>query len=431
MNRKETMGMMKIGEIAKAANTSISTVKYYVTQGLIDIAFKTSANMAYYHPSSVQRILLIKKLQKEKFYPLSVIKKLLEQSDQTNMEIELMDAIHKVPSSDVQISVPLSSAPRETGLSRKQINELIRSNIISPVQIDRKKVFTESSMKIMELVKRRIDGGMPFEQTVESFGIYERELRRAAEGDIDAMIARTLLRGEYSTYDMAQLIRLSDVTLDEFIKLKRDQLNRHFGSRRVEELMRFLDNIGDFLFACLIPAIGVLDETASFIRLCALIGKNDYDTALELSSREKDTLLLWAFQTIILLKKNCNEDNPPMPANNNEDAFANAVASINSLLRLGKRAGLAVIIPICSRCKEFFTALEPQRGRDACYKLFLYYIRLAFLCLAPPVLGCGEECSAAMGSAPGFSRSCIKDHAAAEAFTASMLNKLNSYGSRS
>lgn len=427
MHKMETRGLMKIGEIAKAANTSISTVKYYISQGLIDIAFKTSANMAYYHPSSVQRLLFIKKLQKEKFYPLSLIKKLLEQSDQANMEIELMDAIHKVPPSDLQVSISLSSAPKEIGLTRKQIDELIRHNIISPVLTDRKKVFTESHIRIMQLVKRRIDGGMPFEQTLVSFGVYEHELRRAVESDVDAVIAQTLLKGAYSTHDMAQLIRLSDETLDEFIKLKREQLNRYFGSQRMEELTLFLEKTNDFLFCCLIPAIGGMNASDSFIELCSLIDKCDYDAALALSSKEKDLQFVWAFQTLTLLKKNCNEEDLPRPMGTKDNDLAAAVENINSLLRLGKKAGLAAVIPTCSRCKGFFIALEPQKAGDDCYKLFLYYLRLAFLYLSPSVLGCRKQAAAVMDEALSFSMACIKDTAEAKAFTDRMLCQLNSY----
>jgi DNA-binding transcriptional MerR regulator len=428
MPNKEIPGLMKIGEIAKAANTSVSTVKYYVSQGLISVALKTSANMAYYHPSSVQRILLIKRLQKEKFYPLSLIKKLLEQKDQMNMEIELMDAINKVPPSGVQSSISLSSAPNETGLTRKQINELIRSNIVEPVVIDRKKVLTESSIKIMQLVKRRIDGGIPFEQTLASFGIYGHELRKAVEGDIDAVIAQTLLKGEYSTFDMVQLIRLSDETLDEFIKYKRHQLNSYFGSRRVEELTLFLENINDFLFSCLIPAIGDLQGSSSFIQLCHLIYKRDYDAALELSLREKDLQFAWAFRTLVLLKKNCGEESLPRPISGNDNVFATTVEKINLLLRLGKRAGLSVVIPTCRQCKEFFVELNPQKTEDDCCKLFLYYIRIAFLYLAPSVLDCGKQAGTAINESLNFCITCIKDIDEAKVFSDNILKKLNLKG---
>ena len=426
MRQNKTQGMMKIGEIAKIANTSISTVKYYVSQGLIDVAFKTSANMAYYNPSSVQRILLIKKLQKEKFYPLSLIKMLLGQSDQNNMEIDLMDAIQKVTPSDTQERVLYSSAPRETGLTRKQIDELIRCNIISSVEIDRKKVFSASNVKIMQLAKRRLDGGMPFEQTLLSFSVYEQELRRAVEGDVDAVIAQTLMKGAHSTQDMAQLIRLSDETLDEFIKLKRGQLNRYYGSRRVEDLTLFLKRINDFIFTCLIPAIGEIKVKDRFVQICRLIAAYDYAAVLDLSREETDPQTAWAFQTLTMLAKNCNEENIPRPESTAENVFASSVENINSLLRLGKRAGLAVVIPTGIICKTFFAECKPPIEINAGYRLFIYYVRLAFLYLAPPVLGCGILASEAVEESLHYSMTCIEEVDAAKAFTEEMLDRLKS-----
>ena len=68
-NEQDTNGLLKIGELARSSGVSLSTVKYYVKEGLVEIAKKTSRNMAYYHPDSVRRVLLIRSLQKERFYP--------------------------------------------------------------------------------------------------------------------------------------------------------------------------------------------------------------------------------------------------------------------------------------------------------------------------------------------------------------------------
>ena len=429
MRRKDTLGLMKIGEVARAANTSISTVKYYVSQGLVEAAFKTSANMAYYHPSCVERINLIKKLQKEKFYPLSLIKKLLEQNNRTGAEIELMDAIHKVPPAGASASIPISSAPAETGLTKKQMDELLRRRIIYTATIDQKKVFTDSNVKIMRLVKQRMDGGMPFEQTAVSFGAYGDELGKAADADVDAVIAKTLLTGEYSTRDMVKLIRLSDETLDEFIKLKRDQLNRYYGSRRMEDLTRFLDNISDFLFSCLIPAMGRLQGASSFILICGLMDRGDFRAASEASLKELDPQFAWAFQTLVLLRKNGNEENSARPIGQEHD-FVLAVEKLNSLFRLVRKAGLASVIPTVRQCRDFFMALKPKKNGEACCRLFLYYMRLAFLYLAPPVLGCGEQARTALDNAFNYTLSCIKDREFASIFTNKIHHYLNREGGR-
>ena len=52
MGKKEqTAGLMKAGELAKAAGVSVSTVKFYAKEGLIRASLKTGRNMAYYDPA--------------------------------------------------------------------------------------------------------------------------------------------------------------------------------------------------------------------------------------------------------------------------------------------------------------------------------------------------------------------------------------------
>ena len=66
---------LKISQLAQRAGVSIPTVKHYVREGLLPRPMKTSRNMAYYSEADINRIRLIKKLQKEKYLPLDVIKR--------------------------------------------------------------------------------------------------------------------------------------------------------------------------------------------------------------------------------------------------------------------------------------------------------------------------------------------------------------------
>lgn len=74
-------GLLKVGELARQADTSLSTVKFYVKEGLIRPVLKTGRNMAYYDPSCIETIQLIRTLQRERYYPLSVIKRLAPVGD--------------------------------------------------------------------------------------------------------------------------------------------------------------------------------------------------------------------------------------------------------------------------------------------------------------------------------------------------------------
>ena len=74
--------LLKISELAERSGVSAGTIRHYVREGLLggeEEIVRTSRNMAYYPPSYVERIVLIKRLQEERFMPLRVIRDVLGQ----------------------------------------------------------------------------------------------------------------------------------------------------------------------------------------------------------------------------------------------------------------------------------------------------------------------------------------------------------------
>src|ERR1035438_8940795 len=93
----EERRLLKMSELAERSGVSPGTIRYYLREGLLgegsDVV-RTSRNMAYYPPEYVERIVLIKRLQEERFMPLRVIKGALEQDpERVRALIELEDRI--------------------------------------------------------------------------------------------------------------------------------------------------------------------------------------------------------------------------------------------------------------------------------------------------------------------------------------------------
>jgi DNA-binding transcriptional MerR regulator len=72
--------LLKISELAEAADVPVATVRHYLREGLLPEPVKTSRNMAYYPPEFADRIRLIKQLQEERFMPLRVIRDVMEKA---------------------------------------------------------------------------------------------------------------------------------------------------------------------------------------------------------------------------------------------------------------------------------------------------------------------------------------------------------------
>ena len=240
--KTSTDGLMKIGELAKAANVNVSTLKFYVKEELIRPALKTGRNMSWYSPDCVATIRAIRMLQRERFYPLSVIKHLLSSSGAGSPpELALLDAIHKVDYRTTGDAVPLSEAARRTRLTTEQIRTLLSRGIISGTRIGRKQLFTAYDISIMGLIRRRMEAGIPFEQSASAFEIYSEALCGAVQEDIRSFIDQAIVDPAFSAEEGAKRIRISDETLDNFIDMKRRELNRIYGSEYLELLYGFGD----------------------------------------------------------------------------------------------------------------------------------------------------------------------------------------------
>ncbi len=73
----DTRNLLKVSQVARATGVSTSAINYYVRIGLLPPPVKTHRNMAYYHPSYVQMINYIKRLQLQKHLPLERIKEIM------------------------------------------------------------------------------------------------------------------------------------------------------------------------------------------------------------------------------------------------------------------------------------------------------------------------------------------------------------------
>ena len=352
-NEHDVTGLLKIGELAKASGTSVSTVKYYVKEGLVRIAKKTGRNMAYYHPDSVQRVRMIKALQKEKYYPLSVIKHLLEKGEPGFTEIELYDVIHKVDHTAPYRPLTLSAAIKETGLSRSQIEALEKAGLVTSVLWENKRVYRESDCRIMILVKHREDAGIPFSQTLASFRVYQQNLSDAVKADVNAIISEAIVPESPSTSEIVHMIRVSDQTLDEFVSLKRYELNRIFGSQHIDEISIFSDRLKTFLSAVR-NALSFPDGQA-LQALC--------DSVLRSGSYQENSTV------------------------------SEALREYGAIIRLSEE-GLAESITACNKANHFFDSLHPGTAART-DTLLLHALRLGWFTLAPDVLLCQPRVSAA------------------------------------
>lgn len=239
-------GLLKISELAAAANESVSTVKYYVKEGLVEIACKTGKNMAYYAPESVERVKLIRTLQSEKFYPLAVIKHMLRNKAAGAAEFELLDTINKADKSDYYERLPVTEAAKEAKLKPREVEAIISSGLIVPVMSGHNRMCTHGDCRLMKLIKMRMTAGIPLVQSIETFSMYESHLRDTTKKDIESLVRESILVKALSTEDIMNIINVSDETLDDFIGMKRYAMNATLGAEYIAKTEMLLPRLNAF-----------------------------------------------------------------------------------------------------------------------------------------------------------------------------------------
>ena len=349
-----TGSLMKIGELAKATDVSVSTLKYYVKEGLITPACKTGRNMAWYDPSCVATIRAIRSLQRERYYPLSVIKQLLCATDDSQREMALLDAIHKVDYRSTGEPVSHSEAVRRSRLTPAQIARLTEAGLITPSGERRRAVYSAADVTVMQLVRRRMDAGIPFDQSLQAFSIYAGALREATRADVSAFIAGAVLTPGFTAQTGAQMIRVSDETLDAFVSIQREAYNRQFGSGSLEDLYRFQSS---------------LNEALERVRRSLLAVGLDREAALCAGVQAGETTGL-----------------PRLDE-----------AAGKYRLFVPGAGGVAGSVAGCLASREYFSALHPEDAGEPA--VLLYCMKRCWLALAPEILSCGlpaAETAAAM-----------------------------------
>ncbi len=137
MSRRPT-DTFRMKDLCERTGLPRQAIHFYIREGLLPEGRKTGRNMAYYGAEHVDRILLIRRLQEERFLPLRAIKVVLGAKDRS-----LTDAQQKLLREVKQHLVGTSlvtSAPRKlallplcerTGIARAEVERMADLGLLS------------------------------------------------------------------------------------------------------------------------------------------------------------------------------------------------------------------------------------------------------------------------------------------------------------
>jgi DNA-binding transcriptional MerR regulator len=190
--------LLKMSELAERSGVSAGTIRYYLREGLLGAdgdVVKTSRNMAYYPPGYVEQIVLIKRLQEERFMPLRVIRTALRQDpDRVRALIELEDRIleRALISAEDGSRTSRKLVQERYGVPRNVLGRLADIGVLTPNQ----QGYDRDDVKIIEAIASFRAGGYDeaLGFTVYDTLRYRRALEPLVAEEVSALLER--LAGE-------------------------------------------------------------------------------------------------------------------------------------------------------------------------------------------------------------------------------------------
>jgi DNA-binding transcriptional MerR regulator len=153
-------GLLKMSELAERSGVSAGTIKHYLREGLLgdgDEVVRTSRNMAWYPPQFVERIRLIKRLQEDRFLPLRVIRRVVEDDPQRAAELAALEdrILERALARRSGERVPAAQVAHRTGVPAGVLDRLAELGVLTPSA----EGLDPDDVQIVEAIGRFRDGG--------------------------------------------------------------------------------------------------------------------------------------------------------------------------------------------------------------------------------------------------------------------------------
>lgn len=180
--------LVKMSVLARLSGVPAATIKHYVNEGLLPEPARTSRNMAYYDAAIVPRIQRIKHLQRTRFLPLKVIKRVLDETEHSSTDEAVTATIARVLEPDDRTDGRTRAELVRGGLPAAQLDHLVALGLVVPAKGGR---FEGDDLEILRVLGAARKAGLTSEmlpftilgEYVESLrSLVRAELRTFREG---------------------------------------------------------------------------------------------------------------------------------------------------------------------------------------------------------------------------------------------------------
>ena len=206
--------LLKMSELVEASGVPAATIKHYLREGLLPEPIKTSRNMAWYRPETVERIEVIKRLQEERFMPLKAIRQVLaEDPGQAKALLEVEDRILDRALEAQRKRTSAAEVREAYGMPAEVLDRLAEIGILTP----NTRGYSAFDVSIIEAISRFRASGYDEKTgfTVYDTLRYRRALEALVKEEVDVLMER--LEGEVEPDLAVELIEAGAEPLRDFI----------------------------------------------------------------------------------------------------------------------------------------------------------------------------------------------------------------------
>lgn len=202
----------KMKDLCERTGLPRQVIHFYIHQGLVPEGHKTGRNMAYYGEEHVERVLLVRKLQHERFLPLKAIKALLEERD------EVFSPAQRQQLRDVRMHLPASLKPVDNtttvdvnellpglGLDRDDLEGMVEVGILATIEENGRTLISRDDVWMLEMWAdvRRAGFSRALGFSSRDLAIYEQAISKMFQGEAQLLASRL---GAIAPEDAAQMV---------------------------------------------------------------------------------------------------------------------------------------------------------------------------------------------------------------------------------
>jgi DNA-binding transcriptional MerR regulator len=177
-SKKPQTASLKMKDIVKATGLPKSTILHYVAEGLLPEPVRKGRNVAFYKPECIERVRMIRLLQKYKRLSLAEIKGFIRKAEYPRELAALLQLEQTVFGSDARgAHYTRGEFLAVCGLDEKTLSEILSASLLIPREVD---VFDDEDVAAALMLARSISWGFG----VKDFNYYARCARELVENDL-------------------------------------------------------------------------------------------------------------------------------------------------------------------------------------------------------------------------------------------------------